>query len=528
VSEELRFHAGDPAVRQALEDWLAGRADGRVIADNRRRRLVRLEAPGVGPVLVKQFRPPRRHRIRETAKALVGHSPVDREWAALGALHQAGVAVPAPLARADLSGGDGLVVMGWLEGLPLRDALRAPSPERRAVLAALARSLAGFHAAGFAHGDLHAGNVLWAEGRAVLLDLQRARRGAGAEDQIADLGWLDYSLWRDLSTADRLRLRADALGLALPFGAADRRALRAVGAAAGRRADAHARSRTRRCLRPGRRFARAEVAGWRGLRLEEVAPEALAAAVADHREALARRDGRMLKDDRRARVSRVNAAGAGVVVKESPPRGAARALADAWRGSAGRRAWLGGHGLAARGVGAAIPVAFLERRRFGLPLASLVVLEDLSPAEPADRNETLPASDVVAALGRVAVALHRREIDHGDLKASHVYVRDAGGGIETLLLDLDGVRFRHRLSPARRIRNLAQLNASLPDRFPAEARCEAFARYASALPFPYAATRALAQVVAASLARRHRWSGADCALAARASAAARDVSRSAG
>jgi hypothetical protein len=81
------------------------------------------------------------------------------------------------------------------------------------------------------------------------------------------------------------------------------------------------------------------------------------------------------------------------------------------------------------------------------------------------------------------------------------------------LVDLEGVRFRRRLPEAARIEALAQLNASLPDGVPADVRRRAFARYCAALPFARPRGEVLAQVVARSLARRHRWTGADCALA---------------
>jgi hypothetical protein len=121
---------------------------------------------------------------------------------------------------------------------------------------------------------------------------------------------------------------------------------------------------------------------------------------------------------------------------------------------------------------------------------------------------------VLDALARLASALHRRGVDHGDLKAGHVFVRPTLWGVEARVLDLDGVRFRgERLSDARRMQALAELNASLPDRFPASARRSAFLRYVAGLPFAGGRDAALANVVAESLVRRHRWSGAGCARA---------------
>jgi tRNA A-37 threonylcarbamoyl transferase component Bud32 len=506
---------GDPTARGAVADWLAGRLPERVLADHARRRLVRLDPPGAGALLVKHFRvASARRSARERWKAWLGASPADREWRRLGELRRAGVPVPEPLACGALPGGDRAVVLRWLDGEPLAAALAGPAPARRRLLAALGEAVARLHAAGVEHRDLHGGNVLVCGGRPVLLDVQRARRSRSRRARLRDLAWLDYSLASALSTTDRVRLRAAALGRARPFDAETRALLRAIGTGSTRRAAAHARSRTRRSLRPGRLAAKAAVDDLRGLRLRAFDPAALEAALRGHRTALAARDARVLKDDARARVTRGAAGGAHVVLKEHPWRGLGRALADLVRGSAGRRAWRGGHGLLARGVGAARPLAFLERRRLGLPIQSLVVLEDLRPAEPADACERLAPADVVDACGRLALALHRRGVDHGDLKASHVFVCAAARGSEARLIDLEGVRFPRRLSDARRLEALAELNASLPDRFPADARRRAFARHATALPFAAGRAAALRAIVERSLARRHRWSGAGCALAA--------------
>lgn len=496
------------ALRAAVEAWERGEVEGRDLADDGRRRLVRIESPA-GALVVKLFRPDRAHPVLARLKRLVGRSPAQKERRALGALHDAGVPVPQPVSLSGAARGaaERLATL-HLEGASLLDALPSDAAERRRLLEDVGGAVRRLHEAGFAHRDLHAGNVWVSDGRAVLLDLQRAGPGSQRARE-RDLAWLDFSLWRRLSRPDRVRLRAAALGLKRPFDAAARLRLRSVGEATGRRAEEHARSRTRRCLREGRRFARASHGDQSGFRLRELGAEQLTRILDAHAEALGAGDTRVLKDDGRSRITTLSDDGLAAVIKESPARTLGRALADALRGSAGRRAWFGGHGLEARGIGAARPLAFLERRRLGVPVSSLVVLEDLRPAEPADTS-TLEPSAVVEACGRLAQALHRRGVDHGDLKASHVYVRAEAEGLETRLLDLDGVRFRGRLDDERRLRALAQLNASLPDRFPDAARHAAFRRYAAALPFRSGARDALHQVVTRSLTRSHRWSGASC------------------
>jgi hypothetical protein len=158
-----------------------------------------------------------------------------------------------------------------------------------------------------------------------------------------------------------------------------------------------------------------------------------------------------------------------------------------------------------------VPYAFLERRRLG---RSRLLLEDLWPALPADvADGELDAPQVADALAALLARLHRAGIRHGDLKASHVYLAAGDPGLEARLIDLEGVRFTLSLPDRARIRELAQLNASLPDTFEAALRRRAFERYRSSLPFRAPPQACLRKVVAASLVRAHRWSGQGCALA---------------
>jgi hypothetical protein len=309
-----------------------------------------------------------------------------------------------------------------------------------------------------------------------------------------------------------VRLRAAALGLSRPFDDDARDALRAAGEAAEGRADDHARSRTRRALREGRAFARAQVGALRGLRSRELDERALAALVAAHEEAQRSGGARVLKADARSRLSALAAGTRPAIVKETPFRGWPRAAADAVRGSAGWRAFRAGHGLRARGVGAALPLAWLEERRAGLPVRSLVVLEDLRPDPDALAASAADPEAALLALAELAIALHRRGVVHGDLKCTNVIL--AGAPPYTAkLLDLESVRFRRDLDDAARIEALAEINASLPDAVPLDARRRAWRRYCAALPFAAGRDAALAEVVARSLARRHRWSGVGCKLA---------------
>jgi tRNA A-37 threonylcarbamoyl transferase component Bud32 len=498
VAGELA-HVGEPGCR------------ARELRDNPRRRILRVDPQAGPPLLVKQFRlGSGRHRGRERLKGWLGQSPARREWRNLLALRAEGVAVPEPLAFGRLENGDALVVMAFCAGQPLSQAMGLCPAARRVALRAVGRAVSGLHAAGFVHRDLHAGNLLVDGEQAVLLDLQNARRSLSPAGRFGDLGWLDHSLWTLANAGDRMRLRRTALSLLDPSDPSSREELRAVGLAAWRRAFDHARSRTRRSLVVGRAYAEARSPLGAGLRVRELGAEQLGRVLDAHRAALEAHDDRVLKDDARSRMTAVEVGKRRLVVKEFPARGWRRALADRFRGSAARRGWVAGHGLFFRRIGAAHPYAFLESRRLGLPFTSILLLEDQRPAQDALAALEHDPERVVEALLGVLVALHRFGVDHGDLKASHVFLDPSG---EATLVDLEGVRFRARLSEAQRMRALVELNASLPDVLPPQLRRRAFTRYASAHPFREGAEASMRRVVRLSLARQHRFRGEGCRLA---------------
>jgi tRNA A-37 threonylcarbamoyl transferase component Bud32 len=451
-----------------------------------------------GEVLfVKRFpaRPPRR-RLQLAIARLVRQHPAHREWRALRRLAAAGAPVPAPRALGRLRGGDLVLVTAFLAGPSLARALAAGARGSE-IATAVGSTVARLHRAGFVHGDLHAGNVVVADAGPLLVDLGAARRTRSRRARRRDAAALDHSVARSLDLVDRVRLRAAALGLHRPFDAGARRELRAVGAVARARGIAHARARMRRVGRPGRRAAPARVGALSGLRDRALAPEDLARALAAPPAA----------GDARRRVRFVEVGGRRLVVKEFAT-GVRGAIFDRLRGSPARRAWRAGFGLAALGVPAASPLAFLERRRAGLPVASALVLEDLCPAFAVDSPEPgASASERVDALARLVLSLHGAGAMHADLTAGNVLLARGPDGLAARLVDLEDARIPRRLGDAARARALAQLNASVPDWIPDALRGRAFRRYATWLPFRAPRERILARIVAASLARRHHWSG---------------------
>jgi tRNA A-37 threonylcarbamoyl transferase component Bud32 len=353
----IRWQHEQREARTSVEEWLAGAPiEQQVLRDNPRRRLVRLDpGGGAAPLLVKHFRSGSgRHRRREAWKARLGRSPATREAQHLIALAGLGVAVPRVLGLGVLDDGDRLLVLPFLSGRSLAEVLADPLAPRAAALTALGRTLAALHAAGFVHGDLHRENLIFVGDTPKLLDLQHARRTRSPAARLQDLGDLDYSLWDRASLADRLRLRkaataSDASSPREALRPADQReALRAVGHAARRRADAHGRSRTRRAMRPGRRFAALDLPKRRGLRLREIDDATVGAALEAHGDALTRGSG-VLKDDGRSRITRVSLDGRDLVVKQVVSRGAGRTPPSPWPSwNAATPAWRSNPGCCSR------------------------------------------------------------------------------------------------------------------------------------------------------------------------------------
>lgn len=162
----------------------------------------------------------------------------------------------------------------------------------------------------------------------------------------------------------------------------------------------------------------------------------------------------------------------------------------------------------------------------GIPLRSLLILEDLHPAPPVHElaaNDPRNGAALSVALRRLVVALHRTQVIHGDLQAPHVFLRtqNSEDGAETrlepTLIDLEGVRFSRQLNDNQRIQALVELNASITEiQIPGDQRCLALELYAQALPFapsrPGGLGAVLREIMRSSIARNHFWKGADCNL----------------
>jgi hypothetical protein len=259
------------------------------------------------------------------------------------------------------------------------------------------------------------------------------------------------------------------------------------------------RSRARRPWVESTVYTRSVGVG-RGSRRRDVPPERIERALAEHDAALAAGDARVRK---RGRRSRVTAHGDLVVKERVAPTPLAR-LRDRLSPRRAAAGYVHAHALGVLGVPTAGPVAFVRRegRTFSLfedlsrfPRLDLHAAEVFRRAALPERRALLRASaDWVARL-------HARGIYHGDWKGVNVRV-DPGPPPRFHLIDTDRVVVSDGPVPLRRrVKNLAQLAASIPRAVTRTDRLRWWRRYRSH-PGLDADERVVARRVSAALARR--------------------------
>ncbi len=490
----FRFRADARFDAAALEELLADldglphREGVRLVKRNNVRTVLHVPLSG-GAVYFKRYHV---RGLAERLKYLLVPSRPVAEWRAARAMRAAGL----PAVRALLMGEKrllGILRDGCLATAAVEEALdlvpyihrhfpgSSGEARRRHLLRLLARNVRLLHDRGFVHGDLHSGNLLVTgppgDPRLHFIDLHtvRRRRRVGRRARFGNLAKLLHSLTSGTTDGDRLDLlrayEGEEPGGLGPPEAVLPRLVRRVARLERRRVV----SRTKRCLRRSGDYDHARMGPFLVRFRRGILPGAVLLAVGDHLLSAAGGGPEVLKDSRRSALSRqVLAAPEGwgrVVVKETRCRGAADLLKNAVRRPRALAAWVHGCGLSVRRVRAARPLACVLEGRWPRIRRGFLLMEDLSGRErldlhvlsrwagnlsPAERAEKVR---FVRACGRWVGDLHRRGVYHGDLKAVNVYVGEDG---RFTLVDYDRVRFGRRVGFRRRVKNLAQLAASIP------------------------------------------------------------------
>ena len=499
-------------VERLMEDpdgFLAA-VDARVIKHNNVRTVFFLRM-GERDYYLKQYR---QASLNERLKARWLESKAAHEWRIMRAGREAGLPVPEPAVVGE-RWQRGRLVASFLASVSIPRTLdlvpylakhsRPDGSERHAFLERLGREVWRLHAAGLLHRDMHSGNVLvqeaaQGEDSIHFIDLHRGslRRGLGLRVRRANLAFLLHSTSSITTPADRGALLQGYLEAAGPNALGDPDTAAAWIEACIRRLERRRlRSRTRRCVVGSSQFAL--VRDEAGLLHVDRSFGATAARTVLNEYRTGAGRVRELKRTRRTRVARVDVVdgrpagsdlaagkdGATVVVKEYFPR-----PLDGFSGGRGPGAWQATHGLRVRGIPTVLPLAYLRLRRGGGLLVMsqargqrldhhlIALAEACGETSRAFRRSVQQVSRAVADLFQ---ALHESGVYHGDLKACNLFVHASSeGAVSIQLIDNDRVAFPDvPLGEARRVKNLAQLHASVPRHVNRAARVRWFRAYAT-------------------------------------------------
>jgi Lipopolysaccharide kinase (Kdo/WaaP) family len=385
---------------------------------------------------------------------------------------------------------------------------------RQRLATALGRLVAQCHDAGIRHNDLHAANILVQltdddQPRLYLIDLTAVGLGPELDwpASRANLTLLTRWFMARSSRADRLRFwRAyyEERGLgAWPRGTGHREHFvlaRELEQRALQSALAFWKNRDRRCLANNRHFRRVRGPGLVGHVVTDFNAPILTTLLADPDAPFLQPGVRLLKVSRSSTVAELECVMNGEPRRLILKRFRVADWTDPWasllRPSPSMRSWLFGQAFRERCLPTARPLVVLQRVQAGMVREGYLLAEKIENAVDlhafADHLAELPTgrAQTILRLGLDAVArtirrLHLCRLSHRDLKATNLLIDPdldsprslflpvdpiASGALMSnhlplpaspvWFLDLAGVTRHGRLSRARRVQNLARLNAS--------------------------------------------------------------------
>lgn len=143
----------------------------------------------------------------------------------------------------------------------------------------------------------------------------------------------------------------------------------------------------------------------------------------------------ILKAGRSSTVFKIQLDGKQLVVKRYNIKGLWHWLRRTLRPTRAAKSWRLANTLCLFGVPTAKPIAFIEKRFFGLRHTSYFVMEYVDAPNLADYMAKSPNETVAARVIALLKNIIRLRMSHGDLKATNILVENE----HPLLLDLDGM-----------------------------------------------------------------------------------------
>ncbi len=483
VGEDI-FHLLPP---RFFEDPVRSAQDmgGSVIKESRRRWAAILTLPNGQRVFLKGDRT---KGWPESLKYVFFHSKGRKEWFMAHQLKERNLSIPEPF--------------GWMEKIRwgfvkesyyLSEAIGSGTsliddPVKSAEgssIDELARIVREIHDSGLLHRDLHAGNFLRNGTSLFLTDLHRAEilRSLSADQRLWNLSQLFHSLRSVWGEGERLRFiekyfKEGSLSLQ------KREALfQKIDSLMGRLQERQWKSRAKRCLKESTEFSIKKERGGHIYHRRDFPLDHLGKVLEEHLQWVKEKPSMLAKYSPEIIVSILKDGESKVCVKQFRYPRLWDAFKEYFRRSKGRKSWVAGNGLRARGIPSLLPLALVEKKNWLGWKEAFLVMEAHEMGREMDRYMLEGLKDFrkrrlfIKAFGRWLSHFHKMNLYHQDMKTCNLLISEKGETWDFHLLDLEDVRLDEKVDGRKLFKNLLQLNTSTPRVFTRVDRFRFFREY---------------------------------------------------
>ncbi len=409
----------------------------------------------------------------EYLKYLILPSKARKEWFVAYRLRKRRLPVPRPL--------------GWIEkgrrgsveeSLYLSEVLgtggtaseRLDTLRNESMVRQLADTVRHFHHSGLTHDDLHIGNFLWVKGALFLTDLHSAsiHQALSLKRRLWNITHLFHSLrsfWLEKEQRAFLEIYFEKeVGPLQKMEAF----LQHIHHGMDRLQRRQWRSRTKRCLKNSTEFLFEKEGELTVFRRRDFPLDELKTVVEGHRNLIREKPDVLTKQSPRIIVSVTQRGDKKLAVKHFRYPCLWDRLKDLLRRSKGRKAWIGGNGLKARGISSVQPLALVETNHWLGPKGSFFLMETSERSQELDRYILQGLGDFkrkrlfIQSFAGWLADLYNKGIYHKDMKTCNFLVHGTQRSWNYYLLDLEDVRFGQRVTEKKLFKNFFQLNTSTP------------------------------------------------------------------
>ncbi len=189
----------------------------------------------------------------------------------------------------------------------------------------------------------------------------------------------------------------------------------------------------------------------------------------------------------------------------------------AFHNSLGRKAWFAAHGLLTLNIKTPKPIALFEEKRPFIIKKSFIIMDDISNCSPCNKYVAEKFKNPNGKINRrmkknfifhLALSfrqLHDSDVYHADLKANNIMIMESQDSWDFSYLDLDRVRFNKKITIKEMVKNLSQLNASIPNCITYTDRLRFYQIYSGMRNLNTENKQILKAIIQLSIKRKHVW-----------------------